>query len=203
MGNKIESKYSNILLGTWLLSKGMNKIHSEVLKICRKYKSELMELQTGETACKKFIKRTIPREKGGKGGQPITEYLLNYNQLILFMSFSRNLPSKVSCTTKIIKASKIETVLRLFDSFDFDGLDVRYVYAMQDSFGNIKIGISNNPERRLKEISANNSMPVKLLATKKCNLPRYQNETLCHHQAEDYLIKGEWFTEGAKSLELI
>lgn len=79
--------------------------------------------------------------------------------------------------------------------------NVRYndnVYIMRDNRTNeIKIGKSNNPERRLKEIIRNRGQTVELLYWKETDEP-FVLETKLHRYFKQYRTEGEWFNIPAK-----
>ena len=100
--------------GTWLISQGFKRRHAEILKTCRKYESEFLELGESKGVSNTFTSRKIPKEKGGKGGQPIVEYLLNEAQTIflgtLFRAKSGNDPVlrfKVKLAKDFIRIKRI------------------------------------------------------------------------------------------------
>jgi len=87
--DSVEIYNDKLMAGTWIISEGFNRVHSEVLKTCRKYESEMIELQTGNGVSNTFTRRKQKREKGGTGGKPITEYMLNEGQTIFLGSLFR------------------------------------------------------------------------------------------------------------------
>lgn len=72
--------------GTWTLSEGFKRKHSEILKFCRKYDLGFAELENNKSVSNTFIIRKLPRDTSGK---PVTEYLLNEAQTIFLGSMLR------------------------------------------------------------------------------------------------------------------
>jgi len=178
--------------GTWLLSQGFGREHTEILKLCRKYENEMMEFENNKI--KEFIVHIIHRETAG---QPIQEYLLNYNQVMFLSSLLRNVDNTIEIRKQLIKAVSIAEAIELLKNIDTDDIPVRYVYAMQDDQDRIKIGISNNPERRVAEIQAANGGNITLIMVKQTEKKRYIKETELHNLCNKYVIHSEWFTEKA------
>jgi predicted GIY-YIG superfamily endonuclease len=69
----------------------------------------------------------------------------------------------------------------------------KYVYLISDSNTyNYKIGISNNPEKRIKELQTGNENKLKIIHKVLCE--NYKNvETALHNQYSFLEINGEWF----------
>jgi predicted GIY-YIG superfamily endonuclease len=70
-----------------------------------------------------------------------------------------------------------------------------YVYFIQRQYSHIKIGVSSNPEKRLRTLQTGSSIPLRLIATFPCEsrseaflLEKYFHENYAHLQ-----VKGEWF----------
>lgn len=65
------------------------------------------------------------------------------------------------------------------------------VYVILDSSKNhIKIGVSNNPNKRLATIQTSCSNPLKLIHVQEGNVV---DENRIHAQLKQYRLKGEWF----------
>jgi hypothetical protein len=101
--------------GTWILSSGFKRRHAEVLRLCRNYESEFMELEERKVVSNHFIRRKI---KGEKGGAPIKEYMLNKAQTIFLGSMFRAkkgndpvLRFKIQLAKDFVKQEKIIAAL--------------------------------------------------------------------------------------------
>lgn len=90
-------------------------------------------------------------------------------------------------------ASKI---LESLSSFEIpEEFSDMYVYAIREKeTGNIKLGISSNPERRLKELQTANSSELELIGTFKA-MNSFKDELLIHNEERYNRIRGEWFTK--------
>lgn len=65
------------------------------------------------------------------------------------------------------------------------------VYLMGNrEYGLVKIGFSNNPEQRLKELQTGCPFPISIFTSFKGSLKR---EKQLHHQYKDLRVNGEWF----------
>jgi predicted GIY-YIG superfamily endonuclease len=72
---------------------------------------------------------------------------------------------------------------------------ISYVYLIQRGYGAIKIGVSDNPESRLKQLQTGAQERLRLIAkfpsnsrTEAFNLEKDLHDKLAHHR-----LKGEWF----------
>ncbi len=69
----------------------------------------------------------------------------------------------------------------------------KYLYVIQsDVTGAVKIGISSNPQKRLKQLQTGSPYQLKLL----CSIANMSHkEKIIHNRLKDYKMscKGEWF----------
>ena len=66
-----------------------------------------------------------------------------------------------------------------------------FVYvAVEHGSGLIKVGLSNNPEQRMKGLRRSEGCAVELLSTFKGNR---QEEMILHEKLERWRVRGEWF----------
>ena len=71
-----------------------------------------------------------------------------------------------------------------------------YVYAIRETnTGNIKLGISSNPENRVAQLQTGNSSQLELVAYKPAK--SFKDEKVLHREMKKYHIRGEWFTQHA------
>lgn len=74
-----------------------------------------------------------------------------------------------------------------------------YVYAIRNATtGNVKLGISRNPERRLKQLQVGNDCKLELVAYRKAE-NSFQDESALHHAHSAAHIRGEWFNQSAST----
>ena len=92
------------------------------------------------------------------------------------------------------KIEGLEALLEALDSFEIpDDLPDMYVYAIREKeSGRIKIGISKDPERRMKQLQTGNSQELELVAYKKAD-NKYKDEKELHLLHSDKKLRGEWF----------
>lgn len=87
--------------------------------------------------------------------------------------------------------------------------DNSFVYFIQDSWGNIKIGVAQDVERRLRGVQSNNSMPVVLLAIERGGHRRESElhehfDCLRIHDGETLAAGArEWFRPGRELMSYI
>lgn len=100
---------------------------------------------------------------------------------------------------KFMSANSICSIEELYSTLaDIDVLqDDLLLYAIQEvETGKIKIGISNNPEQRLKQLQVGN--PCTLVIIDQRPAPnRFKDEKLAHENNSYCSIRGEWFGSNA------
>ena len=89
-------------------------------------------------------------------------------------------------------------ILSALDNFEVpDDLPDMYVYAIREvDTGNIKLGISQDPEQRLKTLQTGNSSELELVAFRKAE-KRFAEERAIHADAQAYHLRNEWFQQQA------
>lgn len=134
------------------------------------------------------------------GGRPANYYLLNLDHLMLLACLSRN--KKDSTKNKIVmqlieayKSASLKSIYSLLSTIDVEGLpEDRYVYVAQEKeSGRYKIGISKDPERRVKELNIGNPEELKLVHAYLATEDGYQSEIIAHKIFEDSRLRSEWF----------
>ena len=179
---------NKLRISTLSIAKGFQREHKNILRLIKKYRNNF----------KNFGHLEI-NKRSSTGGRPVIEYLLDKAQCLLLAGlFKKQTDKHIIFFTTLIqhfdKADKsLKEILQALDAFDFDNIDVRYIYAAQDNLGRLKIGISNNPKRRLKELNIGNADELKLVYVKDTVKSRYGDEVDIHNNASGYCIKGEWF----------
>ena len=109
------------------------------------------------------------------------------------------LSSAQTAKSAIIKqVSDTRSVLNALNDFEVpDDLPDMYVYAIREcDTGNIKLGISRDPEQRLKQMQTGNSSRLELVSYREAK-NRFKDERALHFKAADYRIRGEWFNHNA------
>lgn len=103
------------------------------------------------------------------------------------------------------RIGEIDQILKAFENFHVDdeivdamkqtyNVNKLYVYAIkEESTGNIKIGISANPSRRLEQLQTGNSSSLTLVAVKEA-VNGYADEAQLHLTNSAYHVRGEWFS---------
>ena len=135
-------------------------------------------------------------EKGGKGGRPEKTYLLTERQFLIvaLMAVKHGAKLKGIIVDGLIGKS-VKEAINIISSMDIEDLPPdRYVYVAQESeSGRYKIGISKDPERRIKELNIGNPEQLKLIHYFKSNGNKYESETLTHKMYEAHKLRSEWF----------
>jgi len=172
-------------VGTKTIADGFNRKHDNIKRLVQKYQKEFEKIT--------FLKQSITKGKT----KNFEEYFLTYDQLLFLISVIRNGEGVIDLKAQMIKAKNISSAIDLIKAFDFDTLPVRYVYAVVDNQNRIKIGISNNPKERVKNLNVGNADELTLIFTKKADKRGYTNEIEFHKKCEPFLIRSEWFSSKA------
>ena len=74
-----------------------------------------------------------------------------------------------------------------------------YIYFLDDHNGHIKIGITDNIERRMKQLQTGNALELSLVHYIRVNSMHdaFELEALLHHALNNYKVKNEWYEKYA------
>lgn len=188
---------NSVRIGTSTIADKTGRKHAHILRTIGKNKSIFNKL--GDFGNKKLE---------STGGRPRTEFLLNKAQCLLLFSFMRVFGEEDVVSSVLLDLIKsfenaemnFKNILSAMDDFDTDDIPVRFIYAAKDEQGRLKIGISNNPERRVVELNIGNACQLELVYVKETSSPRYQDETAIHNEAAPYHIRSEWYDGQAMGL---
>jgi phage anti-repressor protein len=133
-----------------------------------------------------------------KGGRPIIDYNISLDMAKIIAASENN--NKGRMFLSYILKNSIITAEELFDiimDVDNPTSEEMFVYAIQEfESGKLKIGISANPNTRLKQLQVGNPNKLRIVAIRKAP-NRFHTEKQFHKNAEKYHIRGEWFNPEA------
>ena len=115
---------------------------------------------------------------------------------VLRLILGSNLAAGVNAAEFLLKSfSDISGVLKALSEFEVpDDLPDMYVYAIRNTVtGNVKLGISRDPQTRLKQLQTGNDCKLELVATRKAE-NRFSDEVALHNKYSELRIQGEWFS---------
>lgn len=75
-----------------------------------------------------------------------------------------------------------------------------FLYFIREKEGRVKIGVSREPKKRLRELQVGNSQELELLGTR---LGTWEDEQKIHKLFSAHHIRGEWFEESLPLMALI
>ena len=99
-----------------------------------------------------------------------------------------------------IETATFTKVLEAINDMDTDDLTedrTKFVYAAADDTGRIKVGISIDPAKRVKQLSAGNASSLRLVYVRQADKPKYASEVEAHRALAEYQIRSEWFEPDA------
>lgn len=98
----------------------------------------------------------------------------------------------------IEKVGTLDEIWKALENFEVpEDIPDMYVYAIREKdTGNIKLGISKNPQERLKQLQTGNSSELELVAYRRAE-NRYVDEKEQHKINSEFHINGEWFDSRA------
>lgn len=133
-------------------------------------------------------------------GRPAESYTLTLEQFrFVSLCLSRTNQSNSHLKIKILDACDIAQINDLISSMDVEDLPPdRYVYVARELVsGRYKVGISKDPEARLKELNIGNPEELILITSYKATESGYLSESLAHKALESYHLRSEWFDSSA------
>lgn len=157
--------------------------------VMRDIRVMLVELH-GEGGLQKFQQTQINPQNGQR--YPI----FNLPKLEALTLLAKYKPEIVSVVAE--KLDALDQILNAIRNFEVpEECADMYVYAIRNTTtGNIKLGISRNPEQRLKQLQTGNDCTLELVAYSKAE-NRFQDEAALHHAHAAAHIRGEWFDQSA------
>jgi len=128
-------------------------------------------------------------------------YNLTFAGLFLLLT---SFTGKESIKVKEYLTSQIQDlsfILKALENFEIpEDLPDLYLYLIkEEGSSNYKIGISKDPETRLKQLQTGNSNRLALVYTTKAE-NRYKEERKIHKILEAYKLHGEWFNLESKEI---
>jgi hypothetical protein len=170
--------------------------HKNVLEVIKRYSDEISEF--GSITWKEARGCQLPQ---GGFGQKTRYAELNAAQASFVLSRSRRSDSS-SILAKFISSipdAYRQSVMDLIEDMDIEDMPSdRFVYVAQESeSGRFKVGISKDPESRVKNLNVGNPEKLSLVAVFKATEFGYLSETKAHEALKDYRLKGEWFSKDA------
>lgn len=175
-----------VVVSTLDIAKHFDKQHKDVLKSVRNVEC------SNEFVRDNFIESTY-----SNGSRNYPCYLLTLKGFIFLTSSftgSKLTQHKEKFSDTL---SKVQDAYKLFEAlknFEIpEDLPDMYIYVIQEEVSKaFKIGISKNPEARLKQLQTGNSSKLSLIYTTKAE-SRFQDELELHKLFEEYKLQGEWF----------
>ena len=126
------------------------------------------------------------------GRKQLTNLINERGVLNMLIKSSRTPPKLLDEIISRVKGAK-EVIAALEDFEIPENLPTMYVYAIRNKHtGRIKLGISENPERRLKELQIGNDCELELLAYREA-ANRFKDEKAIHDKHQHLRVRGEWF----------
>jgi len=188
VGNVLDNN-SAYLTDSIYLSKIMGKKHGEVARIIRK-----LLVVDGD-----FSKEVHEFSQEYRGNNYSAYKLTTLASMIVLSSLTsdkaRHLKRAIfSSMSSAIGLEHIKSLIEAIDNFEIpDDLCDLSVYAIRnEATGAIKLGISRNPEARLKQLQTGCDGILVLVAVKHAP-QRFADEAILHEKYESKRIRGEWF----------
>ena len=127
-----------------------------------------------------------------QGRRQLTNHVNERGVLSMLIKSSKTPPKLLDEVISRVKGAK-EVIAALEDFEIPENLPTMYVYAIRNKHtGRIKLGISENPERRIKELQIGNDCELELLAYREA-ANRFKDEKAIHDKHQHLRVRGEWF----------
>ena len=119
--------------------------------------------------------------------------------IYLLMTARTNM-AKEARVKMVSQISGLKAILQSLKDFEVpEDLTDMFVYAIrEEDTGNIKLGISRNPEARLKQLQTGNSSKLTLVGYREAK-NKFKDEKALHQRNEALRIHGEWFSNEAQN----
>ena len=153
-----------------------------------------LELMNPHDALAKHVDEDIVKHLviDNVGRKQLTNHINERGVLNMLIKSSRTPPKLLDEIISRVKGAK-EVIAALEDFEIPENLPTMYVYAIRNNHtGRIKLGISENPERRLKELQIGNDCELELLAYREA-ANRFKDEKAIHDKHQHLRVRGEWF----------
>ena len=126
------------------------------------------------------------------GRKQLTNLINERGVLNMLIKSNKTPPKLLDEIISRVKGAK-EVIAALEDFEIPEYLPTMYVYAIRNKHtGRIKLGISQNPDRRLKELQIGNDCELELLAYREA-ANRFKDEKAIHDKHQHLRVRGEWF----------
>lgn len=127
-------------------------------------------------------------------GQKIT--IINELGLYNLILSSRKSSAKSISKEILLQIKDYTSIIRALSDFEIpNDLPDMFVYAIRNTVTkNIKLGISRNPQERLKQLQTGNDCKLEIVAIREAK-NRFADESALHNSNNSFLIRGEWFSE--------
>lgn len=153
---------------------------------------------SAERLSEKGVIGTPDRRQFTHNNNTYTEYMLNKRDCFILIAQMSPQHIGVAIDAWGRTQQSLDELIAALDAFDVpEECEGMYVYAIRNTTtGNVKLGISRNPEKRLKQLQTGNDCTLELVAYRKAE-NSFQDESALHHAHSAAHIRGEWFNESA------
>lgn len=126
-------------------------------------------------------------------GREQTVAVLSYKQVLTILLKSRLVDDKYLNTFLETISNSFDVMKALMEFEIPDDLPEMFLYAIRNTVtGSIKIGITREPESRLKTLQEGNEQKLELVYAKKAKA-RYSEKLRLHAELEPRKVRGDWF----------
>lgn len=134
----------------------------------------------------------------------IPRLVVGWKVLYANLEITEEMLEKVMSNTSMKKTHR-KVAKRLFKKEDqrenYKVETDKLLYLAESSTGLLKIGISVNPTKRVRQLTTACGVPVTLLGVWDVELNARMVEFKMHKAFEDFRLEGEWFTKNSFTLE--
>lgn len=81
--------------------------------------------------------------------------------------------------------------------------DDKYLYLMRNPIGMLKVGVSQDPKKRARQITGACGMLIEILAVWEFSETATVVESMVMESLSKHRLHGEWFTEGSVSVDYV
>jgi hypothetical protein len=144
---------------------------------------------------------TFERFQTAEGTKPLHNFFISLDLAKILAASCDNAQGRA--VLQYLINNPIMTAEKLFSlvaDIDLDDVEDMFIYAIRDVVkGDVKLGISKNPLKRLKQLQTANANVLEIAAIAPAP-NRFADERRLHQKAAQYHIRGEWFENAALAL---
>jgi hypothetical protein len=201
MNSIVTVERGELMTDTQIIAKALDTKHAYVMRVVEQFLEDFPDLR-GATDNPKNRAQIIFEYRNYRG-HDYKVALLNSTAAFLLLTridSAKKSHRMLDLVTALSKSSELSKILLdALENFEVpdDLPSDLFVYAIQNTeTGSVKLGISRNPEQRLKQLQTGNDCKLELIQFRRAK-NGFADEVAMHFANKQRHIRGEWFSSEA------